>query len=81
VGFGDYYQKQSFQNTLFPQGLVYDSKIEHYRTPKVNSVFGCVAHTSRALEEIKKPDFLISSKKSGLVPSAGLEPARFPTGV
>jgi hypothetical protein len=78
---GDYYQKQIFQNTVFPKGLVYDSKIEHYRTPIVNDVIGCVAHTSRALEEIKKPDFLNLSEKSGLVPSAGLEPARFPTGV
>jgi hypothetical protein len=38
--------------------LVYDSKIEHYRTPIVNDVIGCVAYTSRVLEEIKKPDFL-----------------------
>ena len=64
---GDYYQKQIFQNTVFPKGLVYDSKIEHYRTPIVNDVIVCVAHTSRALEEIKKPDFLNLSEKSGLV--------------
>ena len=30
---GDYYQKQIFQNTIFPDGLVYDSKNDHYRTP------------------------------------------------
>ncbi len=30
---GDYYQKQVFQNTLFPDGLLYDSKNYHYRTP------------------------------------------------
>ena len=30
---GDYYQKQIFENTIFPDGLVYDSKNDHYRTP------------------------------------------------
>ena len=29
---GDYYQKQILQNTIFPDGLVYDSKNDHYRT-------------------------------------------------
>ena len=73
---GDYYQKQIFQNTVFPKGLVYDSKIEHYRTPIVNDVIGCVAHTSKVLEEIKKPDSLNLSEKSGLVLGTGLEPVR-----
>ena len=70
---GDYYQKQIFQNTVFPKGLVYDSKIEHYRTPIVNDVIGCVAHTSKVLGEIKKPDFSNIEEKSGLVPQAGVE--------
>ena len=73
---GDYYQKQIFQNVVFPKGLVYDSKIEHYRTPIVNDVIGCVAHTSKVLEEIKKPDSLNLSEKSGLVLGTGLEPVR-----
>jgi len=78
---GDYYEKQSFQNMLFPSGLVYDTKIEHYRTPKVNSVFGCVADLSKLLKENKKGDSQVLFDKSPSVPSAGLEPARFPTGV
>ena len=78
---GDYYQKQIFQNTLFPDGLGYDSKTNHYRTPVVNSVIGCIALLSGDLGDIKKPDFSNLLEKSGLVPSAGLEPARFPTGV
>jgi len=72
---GDYYQKQIFQNVLFPEGLVYDSKIEHYRTPKINRVIGCVADMSKGLGDIKKPDSLILLEKSGLVPRAGVEPA------
>jgi site-specific DNA recombinase len=61
--------------------LVYDSKIEHYRTPIVNDVIGYVTHTSKVLGEIKKSDFLNIEEKSDLVPGAGVEPARFPTGV
>ena len=78
---GDYYEKRIFQNTLFPSGLGYDSKKEHYRTTEVNGVIGYVAQLSKDLEQIKKPDFSNFHEKSGLVPSAGLEPARFPTGV
>jgi len=71
---GDYYQKQLFQNTIFPKGLVYDSKIEHYRTPIVNDVIGCLAYTSKVLGEMKKPDSLNLLEKSGSVPGIGLEP-------
>ena len=78
---GDYYEKQSFQNMLFPNGLAYDSKIEHYRTEKINSVIELTSQLSSDSGEIKKPDFSNFSEKSGIVPSAGLEPARFPTGV
>jgi hypothetical protein len=72
---GDYYQKQIFQNTLFPNGLGYDSKTDHYRTPVVNSVIGAIVGLSKDLEEIKKPDFSNLIEKSGLVPRAGVEPA------
>ena len=78
---GDYHKKQIFQNTIFPQGLAYDAKLEHYRTPIVNSVFGHVADLSKALSGNKKRDLSILLEKSPVVPSAGLEPARFPTGV
>ncbi len=64
---GDYYQKQIFQNVIFPSGLVYDTKIEHYRTPVVNRVVGCITDLSKGLEEIKKPDFSKFEEKSGLV--------------
>ena len=65
---GDYYQKQNFQNVLFPKGLLYDVKIEHYRTPVVNEVIACIADLSKGLGEIKKPDFSKFEEKSGLVP-------------
>ncbi len=70
---GDYYEKQIFQNTIFPAGLGYDSKNEHYRTTEINDVVGYVAQLSRSLEEIKKPDFSKFEEKSGLVPRRRLE--------
>lgn len=78
---GDYYDKQNFQNVLFPSGLLYDTKIEHYRTPKVNSIFAYVAHVSKALTENKNRTSHFLNGKSGLVPPVGLEPTRFLTGV
>ena len=71
---GDYYRKQDFQNMLFPQGLAYDTKIEHYRTPNVNSVFGCVADLSAILEGNKNGDSSFLQDKSPLVHMKGLEP-------
>lgn len=73
---GDFYQKQIFQNTLFPSGLGYDAKMNHYRTPKFNSVIEYIAGLSRGLEGIKKPDFSKTIEKSGLVPPTGIEPVR-----
>ena len=60
---------------------IYDSKNEHYRTTEINEVIGYTAQLSKELEQIKKPDFSNFKEKSGLVPSAGVEPAQFPTGV
>jgi site-specific DNA recombinase len=71
---GDYYDKQNFQNVLFPSGLLYDTKIEHYRTPKVNSIFGHIAELSRGLEQKKSRTSHFFNEKSGSVPGTGLEP-------
>ena len=70
---GDYYQKQIFQNTLFPSGLVYDSKIDNYRTPIVNSVIGYISDLARGLEENKNRTSQNFSEKSGSVPGAELK--------
>ena len=78
---GDFYQKQILQNTLFPNGLVYDAKKDNYRTPVVNSVILCIAYLARDLEKNKSRTSQNFFEKSGSVPSAGVEPARFLTGV
>ncbi|PBQ30894.1 hypothetical protein CNR22_03590 [Sphingobacteriaceae bacterium] len=71
---GDFYQKQIFQNTIFPAGLGYDAKIDHYRTAEINSVFNHIADLSKDLAQIKNRTSLNSEEKSGLVPGTGLEP-------
>ena len=70
---GDYYQKQIFQNTLFPQGLAYDSRIEHYRTPIVNEAIRYISDLSRDLREIQRGTFQNLPEKSPSVPGERLE--------
>ena len=73
---GDFYQKQQFQNMLFPNGLVYDSQINEYRTPVVNAVITYIAYLSRDLDKCKSRNFGKTNQNSGFVPGAGIEPAR-----
>jgi hypothetical protein len=61
---GDYYQKKIFKNVVFPSCLVYDTKIENYRTPVINKMIGCIAYLSKGLGKIKKLDFSNFEKKS-----------------
>ena len=78
---GDFHKKQILQNTLFPNGLVYDAKIDNYRTPVVNSVILCISNLAKDLQKNKNRTSQNFFEKSGSVPSAGVEPARFLTGV
>ena len=71
---GDYFQKQMFQNVLFPNGLLYDVKIEHYRTPIVNSAIACIADLSKGLREMKNGNPLFLEENSRSVARSGLEP-------
>ena len=71
---GDFYQKQMFQNMLFPKGLGYDSKNEHYRTTEVNLVFAYIADLSKDTAVFKNGTSQFLSEKSRLVPEIGLEP-------
>jgi hypothetical protein len=73
---GNFYQKQMFQNTLFPSGLGYDAKIDHYRTTQVNCVFSYIADLSRDLVKIKNRTSQNFIEKSGLVLPTGIEPVR-----
>ena len=66
---GDFYQKQQFQTTLFPEGLVYDSKNNNYRTPKVNEVIALIANESRSLENKKSRTSEKTSKSPAWYPA------------
>lgn len=65
---GDFYQKQMFQSTIFPAGLGYDAKIDHYRITEINSVFTHIADLSKDLAQNKNRTSLNFQEKSGLVP-------------
>lgn len=65
---GDYYQKQVFQNTLFPSGLGYDAKTEQYRTTTVNSVFALITELSKVSYLSEKKTSQDLPEKSDLVP-------------
>lgn len=71
----DYYQKQTLQNLVFPEGIMYDTEIEHYRTGKVRPIFLRMAAISRASEEKESRSFEKHFENSGSVPRAGIEPA------
>lgn len=73
---GDFYQKQMLQNTMFPAGLGYDAKIEHYRTTEVNCVFSLISGLSKDWSENENGTSQNFVEKSRLVLGAGLEPAR-----
>ncbi len=73
---GDFYQKQIFQNMLFPQGLCFDAKINHYRTTKINSVFSYINDLARDTEQTKNGTNHFFDEKSRSVQVKGLEPPR-----
>jgi site-specific DNA recombinase len=70
---GDFYQKQIFQNTLFPKGLGYDAKNEEYRIPEINAIFGYITGLSGDFDENKKETSQNSTEKSPLVLRRRLE--------
>lgn len=73
---GDFYQKQMFQNPLFPSGLGYDAKIDHYRITEINLVFSYIADLSKDLAENKNGTSQNFDEKSRLVPY-GLQISNF----
>jgi site-specific DNA recombinase len=68
----DYHQKQRVQYLIFPEGIRYDVKIEHYRTPKVNSVFQAIPCFTKACEGNKNGSFDFFLENSRSVPGAGV---------
>lgn len=73
---GDFYQKQMFQNMLFPRGLGYDAKNDTYRTTEVNLIFSLIAYLSKDWKKNKNGTSQNLIEKSRSVPRKRLELSR-----
>ena len=73
---GELTDKRKIQNMVFPDGILYDTKIDDYRTTRINSLFAPIAEIAKSLGNKKTGTFQKKMKNSGSVPEAGVEPAR-----
>ena len=76
---GDYNGKRILAGSIFTQKLIFGN--ESCRTTKVNEVIEVLTRNIKASEVIKKRKAVKNDSFSVNVPGAGVEPARFPTGV
>ena len=77
----DYNKKRKFQSLLFPEGLQYSSKKKQCLTSKRSILFDLTSCFSSNYEAKKERTQQQKALESVYVPGAGVEPARFPTGV
>ena len=75
----DYDGKRILAGSLFTKKLIFGNG--GCRTVEVNEVLEVLTRSSKGFEGVKNGKAAISDSFSASVPSAGLEPARFPTGV
>jgi site-specific DNA recombinase len=75
----DYDGKRILASSLFTQKLIFGN--DDCRTTQVNEVISVLTRNSKGWESHKKGKAVISDSFSANVPGAGVEPARFPTGV
>ncbi len=71
--------KSKLLSSILEEKLVFKDK--KYRTPIFKEAFGYIYNKINALQDIKEKTGNNLSKVSRYVPGAGVEPARFPTGV
>lgn len=76
---GDIEVKRKIVGSMFPEKLEFFEN--HYRTTKANVLLSYIYQINNELGAKKNRKESELSPLSGLVPEAGLEPARFPTGV
>ena len=75
----DYECKRILMGSLFTGKLIFGN--EDCRTTNVNEVITTFSRVSKGLEEIKNGQTVKKNSLTVNVPGAGVEPARFPTGV
>ncbi len=71
--------KRKLLGSIFCEKLVFVK--DQYRTAKFNAVITLIANNTKGLGILKKESGGSFSRTSASVPGAGVEPARFPTGV
>ena len=76
---GDYDSKRIIAGSIFTQKLIFGNN--NCRTAQVNEVIAVLTRNIKASEGIKKRKAVKNDSLSVNVPGAGVEPARFPTGV
>ena len=77
----DYDKKRKFQGLLFPEGLQFSLEKKQNLTSKTSVLFDLTNCFSSNYDLKKERTHQQKANKSVYVPGAGVEPARFPTGV
>jgi site-specific DNA recombinase len=73
---GGYQLKQKIQYLVFPEGILYNKKENHYLTLRVNSAFLAMSDISRTLDEKESGQNECNFNLSACVPGIGVEPIR-----
>lgn len=66
--------KRIFQNLLFPEGIIYNRELDHYRTSRINSFFAPIPQLAKVLSKNKREDSVSFNKIPSWVVSPGIEP-------
>jgi site-specific DNA recombinase len=77
----EYNKKRKFQGLLFPEGLLFSLEKKQNLTSKTSVLFDLTNCFSNNYDLKKEQTHQQKANESVYVPGAGVEPARFPTGV
>ncbi len=69
-----YAEKRKLQSLIFPEGFLYNKKIDQTRTTKLNSIFHLIASIKGNSEQEKTGTSEVKLKNSGWVVPTGIEP-------
>ncbi|WP_394368001.1 recombinase family protein [Pontibacter cellulosilyticus] len=74
---GDFHAKQTIQKVLFPTGITYSTKKEHYRTERTNTILQLIYSMSSTYSTKNKRPTSKKADRSYWVAGTGLEPVTF----
>ena len=77
----EYDKKRKLQGLLFPEGMLYSLEKKENLTSKTSALFELTNCFTGNYDSKKKRTHQQKANESAYVPGAGVEPARFPTGV